>query len=100
MLDGSKTSHVKRAAWVVLALAIVGVSLWVAFTAEPKIVTDLTNATALTLAFAGLVVLTHYLGLLSLGQGALVGVGAYAALHAVNDLGAPVLWMQIGRAHV
>ncbi|MEC7427108.1 MAG: branched-chain amino acid ABC transporter permease [Acidimicrobiales bacterium] len=85
----------KRAAWVVLALAIVGVSLWVAFTAEPKIVTDLTNATALTLAFAGLVVLTHYLGLLSLGQGALVGVGAYAALHAVNDLGAPVLWMPL-----
>ena len=95
MLDGSKTSHVKRAAWVVLALAIVGVSLWVAFTAEPKIVTDFTNATALTLAFAGLVVLTHYLGLLSLGQGALVGVGAYAALHAVNDLGAPVLWMPL-----
>ena len=95
MLDGSKTSHVKRAAWVALALAIVGVSLWVAFTAEPKIVTDLTNATALTLAFAGLVVLTHYLGLLSLGQGALVGVGAYAALHAVNDLGAPVLWMPL-----
>ena len=95
MLDGSKTSHVKRTAWVVLALAIVGVSLWVAFTAEPKIVTDLTNATALTLAFAGLVVLTHYLGLLSLGQGALVGVGAYAALHAVNDLGAPVLWMPL-----
>ena len=95
MLDGSKTSHVKRTAWVALALAIVGVSLWVAFTAEPKIVTDLTNATALTLAFAGLVVLTHYLGLLSLGQGALVGVGAYAALHAVNDLGAPVLWMPL-----
>ncbi len=95
MLDGSKTSRVKRTAWVALALAIVGVSLWVAFTAEPKIVTDLTNATALTLAFAGLVVLTHYLGLLSLGQGALVGVGAYAALHAVNDLGAPVLWMPL-----
>ena len=65
MLDGSKTSRLKRTAWVALALAIVGVSLWVAFTAEPKIVTDLTNATALTLAFAGLVVLTHYLGLLS-----------------------------------
>ena len=95
MLDGSKTSRVKRTAWVALALAIVGVSLWVAFTAEPKIVTDFTNATALTLAFAGLVVLTHYLGLLSLGQGALVGVGAYAALHAVNDLGAPVLWMPL-----
>lgn len=95
ILDGSKTSRVKRTAWVALALAIVGVSLWVAFTAEPKIVTDLTNATALTLAFAGLVVLTHYLGLLSLGQGALVGVGAYAALHAVNDLGAPVLWMPL-----
>ena len=35
------------------------------------------------------------MGLLSLGQGALVGVGAYAALHVVNDLGAPVLWMPL-----
>tara|TARA_Y100001936_G_scaffold134049_1_gene131031 strand:+ start:695 stop:1825 length:1131 start_codon:yes stop_codon:yes gene_type:complete len=95
MVDGSKRSPAKRTAWVVLSLAMVGVSLWVAFRAEPKIVTDLTNATALTLAFAGLVVLTHYLGLLSLGQGALVGVGAYAALHVVNDLGAPVLWMPL-----
>ena len=95
MVDGSKRSSVKRTAWVISASALAGISLWVAFTAEPKIVTDLTNATALTLAFAGLVVLTHYLGLLSLGQGAFVGVGAYAALHVVNDLGAPVLWMPL-----
>lgn len=91
----STTSSVKRTLWLVASTALVGLALWVAFTATPKIVTDLTNVTALTLAFAGLVVLTHYLGLLSLGQGALVGVGAYAALHAVNDFGAPVLWMPL-----
>ena len=71
------------------------ICLRVAFAATPKIVTDLSNVIALSLAFAGLVVLTHYLGLLSLGQGAFVGVGAYAALHVVNDFGAPVLWMPL-----
>ncbi|HCK74163.1 MAG TPA: hypothetical protein DHW19_04265 [Acidimicrobiaceae bacterium] len=85
----------KRTAWIVGSLLGIFICLRVAYTAIPKIVTDLSNAAALSLAFAGLVLLTHYLGLLSLGQGALVGVGAYAALHAVNDFGVPVLWMPL-----
>lgn len=93
--QGSQTSSVKRAAWIIASTAFIAVCLRVAFFATPKIVTDLSNVVALSLAFAGLVVLTHYLGLLSLGQGAFVGVGAYAALHVVNDLGAPVLWMPL-----
>jgi len=76
-----------RVAWIVASAALVALSLRVAYGATPKIVTDLSNSVALALAFGGLVLLTHYLGLLSLGQGALVGVGAYAALHAVNDFG-------------
>ena len=92
---GSQTSSVKRAAWIIASAAFIAVCLRVAFWATPKIVTDLSNVVALSLAFAGLVLLTHYLGLLSLGQGAFVGVGAYAALHAVNDFGAPVLWMPL-----
>ncbi len=93
--QGSQTSSVKRAAWIIVSTAFIAVCLRVAFFATPKIVTDLSNVVALSLAFAGLVVLTHYLGLLSLGQGAFVGVGAYAALHVVNDFGAPVLWMPL-----
>lgn len=91
----SATSRIKRTAWSVGSLLGIFICLRVAYTAIPKIVTDLSNAAALSLAFAGLVLLTHYLGLLSLGQGALVGVGAYAALHAVNDFGVPVLWMPL-----
>ena len=92
---GSQTSSVKRAAWIIASAAFIAVCLRVAFWATPKIVTDLSNVVALSLAFGGLVLLTHYLGLLSLGQGAFVGVGAYAALHAVNDFGAPVLWLPL-----
>ncbi len=93
--EGSSAFRVKRLAWVIGSAIFVAVCLRVAFAATPKIVTDLSNVIALSLAFAGLVVLTHYLGLLSLGQGAFVGVGAYAALHIVNDFGAPVLWMPL-----
>ena len=89
------TSTPVRIAWIVVSAALTVVALRVAYGATPKIVTDLTNTVALSLAFAGLVLLTHYLGLLSLGQGALVGVGAYAALHAVNDFGVPVMWMPL-----
>ena len=89
------TSTPVRIAWIVVSAALTVVAVRVAYGATPKIVTDLSNTVALSLAFAGLVLLTHYLGLLSLGQGALVGVGAYAALHAVNDFGVPVMWMPL-----
>ncbi len=91
----STTSTPTRIVWAVISVAFAVLSLRVAFGATPKIVTDFSNSIALSLAFGGLVLLTHYLGLLSLGQGALVGVGAYAALHAVNDFGAPVVWMPL-----
>ncbi len=94
-IQSSQTSSVKRFVWIIASAVSVAACLRVAFWATPKIVTDLSNVIALSLAFAGLVVLTHYLGLLSLGQGAFVGVGAYAALHVVNDFGAPVLWMPL-----
>ena len=95
IIQSSQTSSVKRSVWIIASAVSIAVCLRVAFWATPKIVTDLSNVIALSLAFAGLVVLTHYLGLLSLGQGAFVGVGAYAALHVVNDFGAPVLWMPL-----
>ena len=69
---------------VLAALAIATPTL-----ATPIFVTDVTELAAFTLTFAGLWLLTHRLGLLSIGHGALTGCGAVAALHAVNDFGLP-----------
>ena len=69
---------------VLAALAIATPTL-----ATPIFVTDVTELAAYTLTFAGLWLLTHRLGLLSIGHGALTGCGAVAALHAVNDFGLP-----------
>lgn len=81
-----------------LAAAAVSVPVAVAavvlpFTAGPTFVTDITQVAAFTVAFAGLSLLTHRLGLLSLGHGALTGVGAVFALHSVNDFGLPPMLM-------
>ncbi|MDG2113744.1 MAG: branched-chain amino acid ABC transporter permease [Actinomycetota bacterium] len=76
---------------VVLALIVV----WVPFNSTPTYTTDFTQLVALTLSFAGLSVLTHHLGLLSLGHGALTGLGSVAALHSVNDFGLPPTLMPL-----
>lgn len=74
---------------VALALVLVPAS------ATPVTVTQLTQVVAFTVAFAGLSLLTHQVGLLSLGQSALIGVGSTAALHSVNDLGLPLTTMPL-----
>ena len=63
--------------------------------ASSTFVTDFTQLAAFCLVFAGLWLLTHRMGLLSVGHGALTGVGAYAALHAVNDFGLPPMLMPL-----
>ncbi len=82
---------VTYAALAAIALAL----LLVPAVATPVTVTQLTQVVAFTVAFAGLSLLTHQVGLLSLGQGALVGVGSAAALHSVNDLGLPLVTMPL-----
>jgi branched-chain amino acid transport system permease protein len=91
-MKGSITSRILSLLGLAIFASFIG---WVAFNTTSKTVTNATNAAAMTLAFAGLAILTHYLGLLSLGQGAFIGVGAYCALHAVNDFGVPVVWMPL-----
>lgn len=73
----------------IVSLAVAGIAVWIPFNATPVFTTDATQLIALTLAFAGLSLLTHHLGLLSIGQFALVGLGSAASLHAVNDFGLP-----------
>ena len=75
---------------VIAALVVV-----VPLQASSTFVTDVTQLTAFCLVFAGLWLLTHRMGLLSVGHGALTGVGAYAALHAVNDFGLPPMLMPL-----
>lgn len=84
-------SQLTLAALVVIAVLVVVVPL----RASSTFVTDVTQLAAFCLVFAGLWVLTHRMGLLSIGQGALTGFGAYAALHAVNDFGLPLLLMPV-----
>lgn len=79
------------AALIVLAALAVVVPL----RASSTFVTDFTQLTAFCLVFAGLWLLTHRMGLLSIGHGALTGCGAYAALHAVNDFGLPLVLMPL-----
>lgn len=79
-----------RAVMTVLAVVVIaGFAVVTPIVATSIFVTDATELAALTLTFAGLWLLTHRLGLLSVGHGALTGCGAVAALHAVNDLGMP-----------
>ncbi|WP_423919802.1 branched-chain amino acid ABC transporter permease [Candidatus Poriferisodalis sp.] len=73
---------------VIAVLAVI-----VPFQASSIFVTDFTELAAFCLVFAGLWLLTHRMGLLSIGHGALTGCGAYAALHAANDFGLPLLLM-------
>ena len=79
----------RRVRWpsTLIAVVVAAVATWVPFNSTPVFTTDATQLIALTLAFAGLILITHHLGLLSLGQGAMVGLGSAASLHAVNDFG-------------
>ena len=84
-------SRLTAAALVVIAALAVAVPL----RASSTYVTDVTQLAAFCLVFAGLWLLTHRMGLLSVGHGALTGFGAYAALHSVNDFGLPPMAMPL-----
>ena len=74
---------------VALAVATVLVVAGVLTQAGLIFTTNATKVAAFAVAFIGLNLLTHHLGLLSLGQGAMLGIGAVAGLHAVRDFGLP-----------
>lgn len=59
------------------------------FTTSGFIIFLATQVAIFTVAITGLNILTGYTGLISLGHGALVGVGAYATAVFANWLGAP-----------
>lgn len=77
--------------WSALAAVTIAVPLF----GHASFVTQVSRVVGFTLAFAGLIVITNHLGLLSLGQGALTGAGATVALHSVNDFGLPVMTMPL-----
>ncbi len=69
------------------------------FGASGFIIFLVTQVAIYTVAITGLNILTGYTGLISLGHGALVGVGAYATAVFANWLGAP-WWVVIPMAVV
>lgn len=97
---GSGSAEAEGAGWpsrlTVAALAAIAVLVVVVpLRASSTFVTDVSQLAAFCLVFAGLWLLTHRMGLLSVGHGALTGIGAYAALHAVNDFGVPPMLMPL-----
>lgn len=80
---------------MLIGVVLAALAILVPLNATPTYTTDATQLVALTLSFAGLSLLTHHLGLLSLGHGALTGLGSVAALHSVNDFGAPPSMMPL-----
>ena len=85
------SSRLTVAALVAIAVLVIVVPM----RASSTFLTDITQLAAFCLTFAGLWLLTHRMGLLSVGHGALTGLGAYAALHAVNDFGLPLMLMPL-----
>ncbi|MDA3038707.1 MAG: branched-chain amino acid ABC transporter permease [Actinomycetota bacterium] len=75
-------------AWQAAAIAVV---LLVPAFGSPVFVLHATEIFVFMVAFAGLHVLTGRLGLISIGHGAFMGIGALASAHAVLDLGLPYL---------
>lgn len=70
-------------AWAILA----AVALLIPSLVDPIWLGNLTRALALTVALLGLQVLLGYGGLLSLGQGAMIGLGAWVAGVLIGDNG-------------
>ncbi len=77
-----------KRSWQAAAFAVV---LLVPVFGSPVFVLHATEIFVFMVAFAGLHVLTGRLGLISIGHGAFMGIGALAAAHAVQDLGLPYL---------
>jgi branched-chain amino acid transport system permease protein len=78
-----------------LFAAMAAAAVLVPLNATPTFTTHVTQLVALIVSFAGLSLLIHHLGLLSLGHGALTGLGSVAALHSVNDYGLPPSMMPL-----
>lgn len=76
---------------VVLAIPVLGSSLWILRATEVAV---------FCVAFSGLYFLTGRLGLISVGHGAFMGLGAFGAAHAVDDLGFPYLLTPVAGAIV
>ncbi len=74
---------VRLAGWVLLALAAMAAP----FVVDPIQLSSLTRSLILAVTLLGLQVLLGYGGLLSLGQGAMLGVGAWVAGMLVTDAG-------------
>lgn len=79
--------QVQIGAGVLLLLAMVLVPVW----GSTLIVLRATEVATFIVAFSGLHVLSGRLGLISVGHGAFIGIGAISAAHGIDDLSIPYL---------
>ena len=75
---------VQRSSYMALLVAVLALPL-----AVPEYVGDISLVFIYSLCGVSLMVLTGYTGLVSLGHAAFVGIGAYAYVYVVQDLGGP-----------
>jgi len=73
------------------AVAVVLALIALAISGSPLIILRATEVAAFIVAFSGLHILSGRLGLISVGHGAFIGIGAVAAAHAIDDLSVPYL---------
>ncbi len=72
---------------VLAALVLVAIPAW----APVLWILRATDVAVFCVAFLGLHILSGHLGLISVGHGAFIGIGALGAAHAIDDLGVPFL---------
>lgn len=77
-------------------VAIVGVPAW----GSTLFILRATEVAVFCVAFTGLHILSGRLGLISVGHGAFVGIGALGAAHAIDDLSVPYLAAPVAGALV
>lgn len=83
---------------ILLAIGAVAICIGVALSGSPVLILKSTEVFTFFVAFAGLHVLSGRLGLISVGHGAFIGIGALGAAHAIDDLGVPYLLAPLAAA--
>ncbi|MDH3681543.1 MAG: branched-chain amino acid ABC transporter permease [Acidimicrobiia bacterium] len=76
---------------VYLAIAALAVVVGIPVFGSTLMILRATEVAIFSVAFAGLHILSGRLGLISVGHGAFIGIGAIGAAHTIDDLGVPYL---------
>jgi branched-chain amino acid transport system permease protein len=83
---------------VLVTVAGVAVVAAIGSSSSPLVVLRATEVAVFVVAFSGLHILSGHLGLISVGHGAFIGIGAVTAAHAIDDASLPYLLAPVAGA--